>query len=137
MMKYRFYLLVFLFSCIGCNELDTTEKTGNQDSSTESEKSERDHVSDSIFDKTKWKIKVGFDYPYRNDMFEDLMNNQGIRELKKLEILELLGEPNRSDCNYLFYTIDQKRIGFFPLHTKTMVIKFSGDGAVEWIKIHQ
>lgn len=90
------------------------------------------------FAKSKWTTREGKDYPYREKMVNDILYNDTIRTLKKDEILALLGEPtyDRKDTNYLYYMIDQKRLGPWPLHTTSMVIKFSGN-EVEWIKIHE
>lgn len=89
------------------------------------------------FNKTKWRTKVGRDYPYRNEMLEDLINNQKLKGLKRDEVIDMLGEPDRSDGSYLFYMVTQKRILFYPLHTKSLVIKLSKDNTVEWRKIHE
>ncbi|MEO6488432.1 MAG: hypothetical protein ABIO04_00710 [Ferruginibacter sp.] len=90
------------------------------------------------FDKTKWKIKEDKNYPYRNLMLKDLLINTKLHGLKKVEVLNLLGQPNRVDSNYLFYIVDQTHfVNIMPLHTKTLVIKFSNDGTVEWRKIHE
>ena len=77
------------------------------------------------------------DYPYRNEMLKDLVYNVALKGSKKEEVIDLLGQPDRSDSSYLFYAIAQERIGFFPLHTKTLVIKLTKDSTVEWRKIHE
>ena len=92
---------------------------------------------ESTFDKTKWSTKEGRSYPYRDQMLHDIVYNDTIRSLNKSEILELLGEPDRSADCHLYYTISQKRLGAWPVHTKSMVIKLSEDNAIEWIKIHE
>jgi hypothetical protein len=89
------------------------------------------------FDKRKWNEKAGKDYPYRDDMVDDLIANQHLKELKRNEVIDLLGEPDRIDSLYLFYKISQERLGSWPLHTKTLVIKLSQDGTIDWIKIHK
>ena len=91
------------------------------------------------FDAAKWKIKDGKDYPHRNGMFQDLMTNEEIRNLNKGEILDLLGEPqpDRPDPNYLYYRISETRLGAWPLHTKTLVIKFTEADSIDWMKIHR
>jgi len=108
--------------------------------------SEKDAKSGSIdpaakveisFNKTKWGVKEGLDYPHRDQMLNSVVCNDTIRALNKDEITNLLGEPDRSNEGYLYYTISQKRLGSWPLHTKTMVIKIMGDGTIEWIKIHK
>ena len=92
-----------------------------------------------MFDADKWKVKEGKDFPYRNGMFKELMTNQEIRKLNKKQILDLLGEPqpDRPDPNYLYYRISETRIGSWPLHTKTLVIKFTEDDTIDWMKIHR
>ena len=90
----------------------------------------------TVFDKTKWNTMEGQDYPYRNQMLLDVVYNDTIRALNNKEIIELLGEPDRSSEGFFYYTVTQKRLFNWPLHTKTMVVKFSGD-SIEWIKIHE
>ena len=89
------------------------------------------------FNKKKWCTKEGSDYPYRELMLNDVLYNDSLRTLEKDEIVELLGKPDRINNEYLYYTIDQKRIGLWPLHTKTLVIKFSKDNLIDWMKIHE
>ncbi len=89
------------------------------------------------FDATKWKVNRGDDYPYRDDMLKDLMNNDSIRQLKRDQLLDLLGEPGRIDSNYFFYRIDQTRMNFITLHAKTLVIHLSEDSTIKWMKIHE
>ncbi|MGN6531995.1 MAG: hypothetical protein ACTHK0_09605 [Ginsengibacter sp.] len=80
----------------------------------------------------------GTEYPYRNRMVKDLIANQSLKGLKKEDVISLLGEPTRTDSSYLFYMVDQTLFAnFFPLHTKTLVIKIGKDSTVEWRKIHQ
>lgn len=94
-------------------------------------------IAEISFDKTKWKFKEGLDYPYRDKMLNSIVYNDTVRALNKDEILDLLGEPDRSNDGYLYYMISQRRLGFWPLHTKTLVIKLSGDTTIDWIKIHE
>ena len=89
------------------------------------------------FDKEKWKMVQDNVYPYRDKMLQHLIASDTLRGLQKQQVLSLLGTPTRQDTGYLFYRIAQKRIGFFPLHTKTLVVHLPGDSIVKWIKIHQ
>ncbi len=77
------------------------------------------------FDKAKWETKKNSDYPYRNKIVKELMSSDTLKQLKKEEIINMLGKPDREDNSYLFYNIAQERLGFLPLHTKTLVIKLS------------
>jgi len=67
------------------------------------------------------------------------MFNDTKQTLSKDETLYLLREPSyyRDNENYLYYVINQKRIFSWPLHTKAMVIKFSNNTTMDWIKVHE
>ena len=94
-------------------------------------------MAEITFDKTKWRVKEGLDYPNRDQMLNSIVYNDTVRALNKDEILDLLGEPDRRNEGYLYYLISQRRLGFWPLHTKTLVIKLSGDNTIDWIRIHE
>ena len=90
------------------------------------------------FNKEKWEFITGDKYPYRKKMINDLIINYTLKGLKTDELGHLIGQPNRIDGSYLFYTIDQELLaGIFPLHTKTLVIKLGKDSTVAWRKIHE
>ena len=114
-MQLRSFIAVILISCLSCKDKKQEER----------------------FDKIRWATKNDMDYPYRDKMLKDLMTNHRLHGLKKDSLVSLLGQPSRSDTFYLFYTIEQQRLGFFPLHTKTLVFKFTKDTTVEWVKIHE
>lgn len=94
-------------------------------------------VTEVEFDAVKWNMKEDKDYPYRDSMLNDLMNNDAIRHLKGNEVLALLGDPTRIDSLYLFYRIKETRINFFTLNAKTLVIKLNEDSTINWMKIHE
>jgi hypothetical protein len=79
----------------------------------------------------------GVDYPFRDKMLNDIVYNDTIRSLNKEQILDLLGQPDRTNEDYLYYLVAQKRLFFWPLHTKTMVIKFKENITIDWIKVHE
>ena len=89
------------------------------------------------FDRGKWAEKDGRDYPYRDQMLNDLVYNDTVRSLNEDQILDLLGKPDRMTDGHLYYQIDQKHLGAWVIHTKTLVIKLAGDSKVEWMKIHE
>ena len=113
--------------CLSCSS--------NREENAEDEKNTPDN--EMVFDKAKWRAKDGEDYPFRDRMLNDIIYNDTVRSQNKDEILDLLGEPDRINENYLYYMIAQKRLGSWPLRTKTMVIKLSDDNTIEWIKIHE
>lgn len=126
-MRIRIHIALLLLCCISCNN----EKKAKSDLV------DRGIESEIQFDKSKWKSKEGLDYPYRDQMLNDLVYNDTVRSLNKDEILDLLGEPDRRNDGYLYYMIAQKRIGSWPLHTKSLVINISDDSTIVWIKIHE
>ena len=89
------------------------------------------------FDKTKWLESVDEDFPYRDLMIRDLMANQNVRGMKWDSVINLLGEPTRSDSNYLFYKVSEQRMGFLTLHRKSLVIRFTADSTVNGLLIHE
>jgi len=96
----------------------------------------RESEKGTAFDKVKWRTKSNADYPNRNKMLTALMSSDTLKRLKKEEVVQLLGEPDRRDNAYLFYTVAQERLGFFPLHTKTLVIKIN-DSTPNSVMLHQ
>ncbi|NNJ88234.1 MAG: hypothetical protein HKP53_02425 [Eudoraea sp.] len=125
-MNFRFTLVIFILICIGCNR----EKAEEVDAATTGA------VTEVKFDKIKWGTKEDSDYPYREQMLHDIVYNDSIREFTKDELLELLGEPDRTNKGHLYYLISQKKLGYWPIKTKTLVVKLTEDNNIEWIKIH-
>ena len=126
-MRNRLYIALFLLCCFSCNN----------DKDVKSTPLERGEEAEIQFDKSKWSSKEDLDYPYRDQMLNDLLYNDTVRSLSKDETLYLLGEPDRINDGYHYYMIAQKRLGSWPLHTKSLVIKFSNDSTIAWIKIHE
>jgi hypothetical protein len=118
-------VIIFLI-CSGCNR--DAEKVDDE---------LKNAPTEIKFDKTKWLTKEESDYPYRELMLHDIVYNDAVRELTKNELLELLGEPDRSNKGHLYYMISQKKLGFWPIKTKTLVIKLKEDNTIDWIKIHE
>ncbi len=119
-MKMKNPLTLFLLCFLGC-------KSGSNEKLEKLEK----------FDKVKWANGDGQHYPYRDAMLKDLMTNYVLPGVKRDSVLNMLGTATRVDNNYLFYRIAQERLGFFPIHTKSLVIKFAGDSTIEWVRIHE
>ncbi len=125
MRKYVMSLaLLVLFGA--CDSGQETSETGTPASP----------VTETSFDPSKWREKDGEDYPYREDMLEEVVYNDTIRSLNEDQLIGLLGEPDRKNEEYLYYRISQTKLFAWALKTKTMVIKLSDRDTVEWIKIH-
>ena len=96
------FLIVFLSLCfLSCKKEDRTETD------------KKETIPVAVFDKIKWKTKENRDYPYRDKMLDYLMTSDTLKKLKKEEVLNLLGQPDRIDSAYLFYRINNKGCIFF------------------------
>ncbi len=121
--------IVFLYTFIVSIFYSCQNHPGNSNSVDVNEK----------FDSIKWKIQENENYLFRDVMLKDLIDSIRLKGLTKNEILNTLGKPDRSDGNFLFYTIHKTQLWNLPvpLHTKTLVIKLTNDNIVEWRKIHE
>jgi hypothetical protein len=127
-MEIKILILLLFLGCVACSNPKGEESV------------KMDSVVSNVevpFDKNKWTDKKGEDYPHRDGMLKDLMENQKLKTMRGSEVLDLLGQPDRIDSSYFFYRVAQKRVGFVPLHTKTLVIKLAADSTVDWVKIHE
>lgn len=89
------------------------------------------------FDKLNWQVRDGVDYVYRDKMLASLLASDTLKKLNRNEILSLLGEPDRTDNHYLFYTVAQQRMQVLTLHTKTLVIKLAENPSENKVMIHE
>ena len=117
------FLIFILTSC----QADEEKRIQNESNATE----------DIVFDQIKWIAKEGGEYLYRNQMLKDVLYNDTIRSLDKSEITTLLGAPDRTNENHMYYLISRSGIGAFTLNAKTMVVKIADDNSIEWIKVHE
>lgn len=85
----------------------------------------------------QWRRKEGGNYPARAQMLDDLITRRDLHGISKDSLLQLLGPPDRSNNGYLYYKIAEEKIGFFTLHTRTLVFKLQSDSLVEWIRLHE
>lgn len=114
--------LLPLFSCQGDME-NVKEKSG---------------VAEPVrFDREKWLIKEGMDYPFRDSMLTDLTTNYDWEGMKSDDVIELLGKPWRSDSVALVFMVRQRRIGLWPLNTKALVVKLNPDSSVNKVVIYK
>ena len=118
-MKIKFLLPILLLHLTACNP-----------------KKQEDQLEK--FDKVKWAIQEGDNYPYRDAMVMDLIGNKRLTGTKRHDILNILGEPSKIDTNYIFYRIDETKFGeVLTLHTKTLAIEFAPDSTVRTSRIHE
>lgn len=90
-----------------------------------------------VFNKVQWQQKYKSEYVNRRSMLHDIVYNDTIRNLSMNEITNLLGKPDKIYNNHFYYLIDKKKLSIWTLHNTNMVIKFSKNDSIEWIKIHE
>jgi len=62
--------------------------------------------SNQKFDKKKWFAKEDWDYPYRDDIVDDLVKHHQLRGLPYKQLTDSLGEPeNLTDTDGVYYQI--------------------------------
>ncbi len=123
---YRYFLAIMMLCLLACRE-EKQEEKASEPALDEAQ---------IPFDKAKWLMTDGADYLYRDKMVEDLFRDDKLKGLTKEQIVEKLGEPTRTDKNYIFYRLSQTRIQFLPIKTKTLVIRLSPKGLSEAVLIH-
>ena len=94
-------------------------------------------VEQTQFDRSRWAVKDGRDYPYREAMVQALVYTDTLRKLKKPELLALLGTPDRTSEDHLYYLVAETRLGPWPLHSRFIVVKLTPTDSVEWIRLHE
>jgi hypothetical protein len=123
-MKTKIILLLLYISVLAC-------KNNSYESVSETKPE-----TEIAFDSAKWKTRQGQEFPYRAQMLDDLVQSKKLKGLKKSDVLNLLGEPSRTDKNYMFYEVSRDKIEFFTLRAKTLVLRFSPEDTVEAVLVH-
>lgn len=110
-------LACFVLSCLSC-------------------KDNKDENPKKTFDAVLWKVKdTDGNYSYRDEMLDDLVYKVTLKGLTKQEVITMLGEPDRTNEDYLYYEVLSKDVGAIPFSKKFLVIKLDKDNTVEWRKI--
>ena len=121
-------VVVMMFAIIACNSSDNHSSSAGKVNSD----------SAAHFEQTKWKTKENGKYSFRDQMLNEVLYSDSIRTLTKQQVIDMLGEPDRVNENYLYYTISKTKLGSWTLKSKTLVIKITDDeDVVEWIKLHE
>ncbi len=87
------------------------------------------------FDKIKWQQKDDQGYTYRDKMAGDLITSKTLDGLKRADVLNLLGNPDRNEQNYLFYELLEEKAYGFSLNKKVMLVYIGADSVVENVSV--
>lgn len=92
------------------------------------------------FDKSKWQIKNDFEYPYRNKMLKNLINNYPLKGKNYKQIIDILGEEKMEDHKIYYQITVDYGLDIDPVYTKHLEITFTNDSiandfrVIEWEK---
>ena len=81
------------------------------------------------FEKEKWQNGIEYDYPYREKMLNDLLNNYDLKGKNLSEIIKLLGNPNdfcdhnQYELSYRIKLIDKPESEFSEIKVKSLILK--------------
>ena len=92
------------------------------------------------FDKTAWNytgVDTGdpIEYPNRDKMVNDLLENQKIKGLNKKQVFNLLGETEIKNNRISYKILTDFGWDIDPIHTKYLEIKFNQEGIVKSVEI--
>ena len=136
-MLKRMLLTTLLICCFGCFE--DRKKSVPHQILPEEEKIDVDDLpadQEIPFDKEKWRLRDEAGFRYRRQMLNDIIGSRVLKGLTREEVLDLLGEPTRTDKNFLFYRIFENKIGLMTISTKTLVLQLNNDGVVGPVLVH-
>lgn len=91
------------------------------------------------FDRAQWKTQGNddIDFPYRNEMIEDLVNHHKIKGLTYKQLVDSLGEPQvcQNDSDDVYYDIETKYSSLDPISGKNLNIKLNKDSLVTGFEV--
>jgi hypothetical protein len=95
--------------------------------------------SNSKFDRQKWSYGDGLDYPFRDEILNDLVTNHHIKGLNYRQTIDSLGSPQRRDSLQFTYQIIDDSYAFArkkPAHRKNLIVYFSKDSIVTRFEVY-
>jgi outer membrane protein assembly factor BamE (lipoprotein component of BamABCDE complex) len=95
--------------------------------------------SGSKFDRQKWSYGDGLEYPLRDQIVDDLMENHHIKGLTFDQVIDSLGSPQRRDSLKFTYQILDNSFAFAqkdPIHKKNLIVYFNKDSVAVKFEIY-
>lgn len=90
------------------------------------------------FDKQKWNVKSDMEYPFRNNMLNDLTSNYKLAGMSYAQIINLLDSPDFKENNKLGYTIlEDYGQDIDPIRGKNLIFTMSNDTIVSTFNIDE
>ena len=90
------------------------------------------------FEKEKWLIKEDFEYPYREKMITDLLDKHNLKGFSYQQIVDLLGEPDKTMPSTVTYPIRQDYgTDIDPIYSKYLEFRLDQDSVVIDFKLKE
>ena len=98
--------------------------------------------SDKKFDKIQWlECSDLGQYPKRNRLVNDLLENHKIKGLSYKQVIDLIGEPEKNitgENNEIHYQIlIEYGSDIDPIYTKTLILKLDKDSSITSFKVNE
>lgn len=88
------------------------------------------------FNKTDWNSKEDWDYPYREDMLNDLVKNHKIKGLTYHQLIDSIGKPEHDSKGAVFYNvITDFGSDIDPVYIKTLTLHLNKDSIVNGFEV--
>lgn len=88
------------------------------------------------FNREDWDYGDGLEFPFRNNMVDDLLQNQKLKGLKYQEVIHLLHRPQLSSATEMVYDIDEINKPKHPRYVKKLILSLK-DSVVTDAKIYE
>jgi hypothetical protein len=88
------------------------------------------------FNREEWDYGDGLEFPFRNNMVDDLLKTQKLKGLKYQEVIHLLHRPQLSNTTEMVYDIDEYNKPKKPRYVKKLILTLK-DSVVTDAKIYE
>jgi hypothetical protein len=95
---------------------------------------------DQKFDRQKWAYGDGMDFPLRDEIVNDLVQNHHLKGLNYRQVIDSLGDPQQRDVLQVSYQVLDNTADFNrkkPAHIKSLILYFSKDSVVTRAEIEE
>ena len=95
---------------------------------------------ESAFDKDKWAYRGDMEFPYREEIITDLLENHHLKGVSYSQLMNTLGTPDQIElANHKVYydILTEYGSDIDPIHNKLLEVSLSNDSIVIGYKIRE
>ena len=89
------------------------------------------------FNRQLWSDGNGIEFPYRNNMLDDLLAKRQLKGQKLKQVTDTLGSPDEQKPGRIGYDIEIVYKGFPPSYVKKLYIHFNADSVVTRTEVYE